>query len=1197
MIKRRIFYLVILLSALWLMIMYEGAFVELIFSVTVAVPIILIVIKYIIRANLNCQWRIEAGVPAQVGKSVVLSAIIHNMVFFPVNKVEIKFAVSDINNCKKTYVMSTNLMPYMMRKCVMDITPAYSGNLDVELKEIIVYDYFGLTRSRKKLKSQLKIPVFPVMEYIPVEMLQTNKVAVDEGNSYSNSTPGSDKTQIFDVSPYKNGDNIKDIHWKLSLKTDEYMIKRYSQPVSNVTNIFVDISRPTGKRAENQGMDKLFTNLFSLIEELKRGEDIVNIYAFDDTGKGYNSVTLEELLLASVDNMDNMEQILETFKGNIGNGRNILVSTRIDESQVKNLGELEIYYIDIDWEKDDDGGELVIGETCIIGMDVWTKTSRDKEFVELGDELSISSDDEDIRIYTHLLRAIMVVLGSFVPLAVLQDIIILYENPFKIIVYGMAGFGVMLAIEYIPKTKLKIICTVLGVGTAAIMSGIEAISIGAHQFIMAFVNNIQILELEYGLEFGLIEEAGYELEAFFGFLAFILSVVLFIFTWKSVSISIHIIASLPLVIVCFIFGCVPEGLYIILLLVYLTSVLIYGISYNSIVKNEKNVLKKAFYESTLNIGAFSSYIATFAIVAVCIFELVTGYERSDILSCMKETINVFISEYSIEDILGGETVAVGGMSRGELGQADKVEYDNQTRLKVTVEGNIEFPLYLRSYIGSEYTGNSWDELPDEASNKMELGMIRYGVNMDQAASIAYGILDLERKNNTNKTMEPVKSAIITVNSTTDKNSYFVPYGAMIFTEGVFDKDYIVGYGGHNEERYQILQVTRPDNFILGDTKYIDEKMEEVYREQVKTIYTTNEYSTSSMNELYMSMPGVYTYKGTSFQLFSDYSRNGYEVYIECIREYLRENYTYSLAPGKLEEGRDFLEKFMEDKEGYCTHFATMATLMFRNYGIPARYVEGYYVSPESDELTKYNSTGVSNIEVTDQRAHAWTEIYIDGYGWMPVEVTPGYAGPNYYTMEEVPEETTVAPPPSSEPNQEPTTTKKEENSSATDVVTTEGQDNKNEKNIGIDYSKFLKLAVVFLVLMPITVILGRRSVKNKRFEDVINSQNTNGAALEWKAQVEYMAVKYGKNISLTMDRTQFAKCLGYNIEYGNDILVEQLIEMFRIFDKAAYGHSSISVEEKNAAQTIARTVVERLYKAGNIRCRLYMKYIKCLYLK
>ena len=56
-----------------------------------------------------------------------------------------------------------------------------------------------------------------------------------------------------------------------------------------------------------------------------------------------------------------------------------------------------------------------------------------------------------------------------------------------------------------------------------------------------------------------------------------------------------------------------------------------------------------------------------------------------------------------------------------------------------------------------------------------------------------------------------------------------------------------------------------------------------------------------------------------------------------------------------------------------------AALLFREAGIPARYVEGYKIRADQWRLGK--------AQVTDYEAHAWTEIYIEHIGWIPVEVT------------------------------------------------------------------------------------------------------------------------------------------------------------------------------------------------------------------
>lgn len=91
---------------------------------------------------------------------------------------------------------------------------------------------------------------------------------------------------------------------------------------------------------------------------------------------------------------------------------------------------------------------------------------------------------------------------------------------------------------------------------------------------------------------------------------------------------------------------------------------------------------------------------------------------------------------------------------------------------------------------------------------------------------------------------------------------------------------------------------------------------------------------------------------------------------------------YDPATPAMEAGEDFVNHFLTEGRGYCVHFATAGTLLLRLQGIPARYVSGYAV--------QLDQRGRGSVQDSD--AHAWVEVYIDGCGWYPVEMTPGYSG-------------------------------------------------------------------------------------------------------------------------------------------------------------------------------------------------------------
>jgi transglutaminase-like putative cysteine protease len=119
--------------------------------------------------------------------------------------------------------------------------------------------------------------------------------------------------------------------------------------------------------------------------------------------------------------------------------------------------------------------------------------------------------------------------------------------------------------------------------------------------------------------------------------------------------------------------------------------------------------------------------------------------------------------------------------------------------------------------------------------------------------------------------------------------------------------------------------------------------------------------------------------------------NGYEIARAIERTLAGQGeiaFTYTKSPELLPEGKSFPDYFLlESHSGYCSYYATAFVLMAREMGLPARYVQGYYVADRN--------LGVEVVSVTDNMAHAWPEVYFRGVGWIPFEPTPGFGGGRY----------------------------------------------------------------------------------------------------------------------------------------------------------------------------------------------------------
>lgn len=91
----------------------------------------------------------------------------------------------------------------------------------------------------------------------------------------------------------------------------------------------------------------------------------------------------------------------------------------------------------------------------------------------------------------------------------------------------------------------------------------------------------------------------------------------------------------------------------------------------------------------------------------------------------------------------------------------------------------------------------------------------------------------------------------------------------------------------------------------------------------------------------------------------------------------RSEYSYTLDipdPGEADPVHNFIFK---SRRGHCGLFASAMVLLLRTHGIPARLVAGY-------------AGGVYHkgvFRVTQADAHAWVEVRLEGFGWVPFDPT------------------------------------------------------------------------------------------------------------------------------------------------------------------------------------------------------------------
>ena len=118
--------------------------------------------------------------------------------------------------------------------------------------------------------------------------------------------------------------------------------------------------------------------------------------------------------------------------------------------------------------------------------------------------------------------------------------------------------------------------------------------------------------------------------------------------------------------------------------------------------------------------------------------------------------------------------------------------------------------------------------------------------------------------------------------------------------------------------------------------------------------------------------------------------------VKAIEGYLKTlPYTLKIDPPPYDA--DGVDHFLFDQgQGYSEYFASSMAVLLRSVGIPARVAAGY---------TRGDEVEPGAYAVTDSHSHAWVEVYMPGFNWVPFEPTPGTELPVAYRAGIEPEDT------------------------------------------------------------------------------------------------------------------------------------------------------------------------------------------------
>ena len=350
------------------------------------------------------------------------------------------------------------------------------------------------------------------------------------------------------------------------------------------------------------------------------------------------------------------------------------------------------------------------------------------------------------------------------------------------------------------------------------------------------------------------------------------------------------------------------------------------------------------------------------VLAVTLFFLPMAGQQSDTLSAFARRVQRAIDDYLF--FTDARTTfslsSTGWQPLGADQLGGPVSPTDEPVMQVYTTGRT----LLRGTVKNAYTGSAWTDTTDQR---------RYLFISPRFASLRRDLFDLDRPNSAlREGLLAYEPMIVSMRQDAASTLYLTQR----FTSPTGED--VVAYFSPSTEVFATRSLAAGTRYTFTGSRLTGAS--EGVRAAVLSCMDESDPYLSQVQEKYLGLPQSVS-DSTRFlaQQITAQATNAFDR-ASALCEYLQRHFTYTLNQSVPPAGSDFVSWFLfDEQQGYCTSFASAMAVLGRAVGLPTRYVEGYAVVPDEDNVAR----------VTQESAHAWVEVYFAGFGWLAFDPTPG----------------------------------------------------------------------------------------------------------------------------------------------------------------------------------------------------------------
>lgn len=244
-IRKCIFYFLLFTVMMWIMIMYRDYSAMLPFYMFLMVfavegiPFFIVVAKAV-----KVSIRVEQDMQQYSGR-FEFHVRVSNKSIYPFKMVHMKIKINRKYGNEAIY---RNIEIPLNGKQKQNISVSANrigcGYILIEAESVYIYDTLGVFgRKYRRTMNPVEVVLLPTAQEMFIDLEQVPYIEVDESDVFSKDRAGEDTSETFGIREFVDGDSLNKIHWKLSARMNNTMVREFSMPVETNVYVYVDLCR------------------------------------------------------------------------------------------------------------------------------------------------------------------------------------------------------------------------------------------------------------------------------------------------------------------------------------------------------------------------------------------------------------------------------------------------------------------------------------------------------------------------------------------------------------------------------------------------------------------------------------------------------------------------------------------------------------------------------------------------------------------------------------------------------------------------------------------------------------------------------------------------------------------------------------------------------------------------------------------